>query len=131
LSAAARRRAAKILVRSLGAARIGLGSAIVVATDPALAALGFERREPLTRALARLAGSRDLALGAIAMTATGEDGLRRAALAGAACDASDAVAFGLAAIERGELDRATLGGVGSALVATAAGVWALAALSRD
>jgi len=130
LSAAARRRAARILVRSLGTARIALGSAIVVAPDPALALLGFGRRDALTRALARLAGSRDVALGAIALTASEKDGLRRAALAGAACDASDAVTFGLVAFERGELDRASLGGVGSALVATAAGVWALVAL-RD
>ena len=131
MTPAERRRAAEILVRSLGTARIGLGSVIVVATDPALAALGFERGEPLTRALARLAGSRDIALGAIALTAPGSDGLRRAALAGAACDAADAAAFGLAAIERGKLDRATLGGVASALVATAAGLWALAVLGRD
>jgi hypothetical protein len=125
------RRAAPLVLRTLGAGRIALGSSICVATDRSLAGLGFERPEPLTRALARLAGSRDVALGAIALTASGNDGLRRAAIAGAACDASDAVAFSIAAMQRGELDRATLGGAGLAAAAVAAGLWALAVLGRD
>jgi hypothetical protein len=124
-------RRAELFVRALSAARIGLGSAIVAATDPALGALGFEQRGPLTRALGRLAGSRDVALGALALAATDPAALRRAALAGVACDASDAIVLGIAAAERGRLERATAGGMALALIAVAAGSWAVAALGGD
>lgn len=108
----------------IGAARLGLGLGALFATRPTLAALGFPRTDATGSALAKLAGGRDLALGALTLAAAGEPAvLRTLVLAGAALDGADALALGLAARDP-DTRRAGLGGVASGGGAALAGAWA-------
>ena len=120
---------ARLLIRAIAAARIALGTAATLAPGQALRAAGFEPADPGARILARLAGVRDIGLGATVLWA-GEDAgmLKRAAVAGAAVDAGDSVSFGLALIRREGVDRAALGGSISAAMASSAGAWAASRL---
>ncbi len=108
------------LVSGLG--RVGLGIAMLTAPEPALRVMGFKAVSPATVAVTRLAGGRDLVLGAVTMAALGDrDRLRSATLANAAADAGDTLAFGIAL---GTAERqAGLRGFAAALPAAVAGVW--------
>ena len=117
-------RAESWLPLALAGGRFALGAAIWAAPDRALGALGFDPSRPAIRALGRLAGTRDLATGALALEAHGRpSAVRRALLLNAAIDAGDALAFGLA-LRSGERDVRRAGAVGapSALVACLAGL---------
>ncbi len=82
---------------AIGVARIGIGVAAFAFTRPSLRALGFGDPNPAAVALARLAGGRDLALGAHALSVRDDrDRLREASLLAAAVDAGDAIAFAAA-----------------------------------
>jgi hypothetical protein len=109
---------------ALGAARTGLGVGALFATRPTLKALLFGETDAVGRALAKLAGGRDLALGAMTLAARDDAAtLRALVLAAAALDAADAIALGLAARDP-DTRLAGLGGVASGGAAAVAGVWA-------
>ena len=121
-----RRRAPEAGVRAiavgLGGVRAALGLAALAATAPALRLLGFDAEDGQARALTRLAGSRDLALGALALVALEDPGaLRAITLANAGVDAADAGTFLIALIRRDGVDRAAVLGAGSATAASALG----------
>ena len=114
----------KTIAAALGAMRIALGAGIWLAPDVAMRVLGFDPRNAESRALGRLAGTRDAILGVLAVGALDEPRAGRAlALANAWVDAGDAAAFGLALIRRDGIDRAALMGATSASAASATGFW--------
>jgi len=109
---------------ALGAARAGLGVGALFVTGPTLKALLFGETDGTGRALAKLAGGRDLALGLLTLAARDDPAaLRQLTFAAAALDAADAFALGLAARDR-ETRLAGLGGVLSGGGAALAGAWA-------
>jgi hypothetical protein len=109
---------------ALGGARVGLGIGALFLTRPTLKALLFGETDAVGRALAKLAGGRDLALGLMTLAARDDvEALRAIALGAAALDAADAFALGLAARD-GDTRLAGLGGVASGGGAAIAGIWA-------
>ena len=77
------------LISSAG--RIAIGVGMLAAPEPALRALGFSDVGPATAALGRIAGIRDLVLGAATLAAFDDPArLRAATLANAVADAGDA-----------------------------------------
>lgn len=113
----------------LGAARLGLGVGALFATRPLLKILLFGKTDAVGESLGKLAGARDLTLGALTLAARDDAAtLRRLTLTAAALDAADAVAFGLAA-RQPRLRLAGIGGVISGGGAAVAGAWAWRRLS--
>ena len=112
------------MVLAIAAGRTAIGVGTLLATRPALKALGFAETDAPTMALGRIAGGRDIALGLLTIAARGDrKALRAATLAAAAVDAGDAVSFGIAA--RDPLARrAGVGGIVAGGAATVAGAWA-------
>jgi hypothetical protein len=111
-------------VLAIAAGRVTIGVGALLATRPALKALGFPETDAVGLALGRIAGGRDVALGLLAFAARDDRrALRLAALAGAAVDASDAVTFGLAAKDP-VARRAGALGVVSGSAAALGGAWA-------
>jgi hypothetical protein len=109
---------------ALGAARAGLGVGALFVTGPTLKALLFAETDAVGRALAKLAGGRDLALGTLALAARDDvAALRALTLAAAVLDAADAFSLGLAARDP-DTRLAGLGGVVSGGGAALAGAWA-------
>lgn len=114
---------------AIAAGRIGIGVGALLATRPALRALGFPETDAAGRTLARLTGGRDVALGLLAFAARDDRGaLRTATLVGAAVDATDALSLGAAA---GDPDTRPAGAIGfvSGGAAALAGLWAWRRLS--
>jgi len=108
----------------LGADRTLLGTAALFATRPTLKALLFGETDGVGRALAKLAGGRDLALGLLTLAARDDrETLRTLLLAAAVLDAADAFSLGLSTRD-GETRLAGLGGVATGSAATLAGLWA-------
>jgi hypothetical protein len=113
----------------IGAGRVAIGLGTLLATDPALRALGFATAGPQGRALARLAGARDLVLGVVTIAVHDDPAKLRAATAfGAALDVADAVAFSVATHDPETAEAGVRGLVGAA-VAALAGAWAARRLS--
>jgi hypothetical protein len=109
---------------ALGAGRVALGVGALFVTGPTLKALGFGQTDGAGRALARLAGGRDLALGLLTLAAREDRAtLRTLVLSAAVLDTADAVSLGLAARD-GDTRLAALGGVVSGGAAATAGAWA-------
>jgi hypothetical protein len=109
---------------ALGAARVGLGIGALFVTRPTLKALLFGETDAVGRALAKLAGGRDLAMGAMTLAARDDAAtLRALVLASAVLDAADALALGLASRDP-DTRLAGLGGVASGGGAAIAGFWA-------
>jgi hypothetical protein len=105
-----------------GVGRVAIGVGVLAAPEPALRLLGFVEVNPATAAVGRIAGIRDLVLGAVTLAALEDRArLRAATLANATADAGDTLAFALA-LGGGER---TAGGRGlaAALPATVAGLW--------
>lgn len=104
------------------AGRIAIGIGLLAAPEPALRALGFSQVSPATVAVGRIAGVRDLVLGAVTLAAKRDPGrLRTATLANAVADTGDALAFGAAL---GTAERqAGARGIAAALPAAVAGAW--------
>src|SRR5690242_10738071 len=95
---------------------------MLAAPEPALRTLGFRAITPATVTVTRVAGIRDLVLGAVTLGALDDRRrLRAATLANAAADAGDTLAF-TGALGSGERD-AGLRGVAAALPAALAGAW--------
>jgi len=115
------------LVSGLG--RIAIGAALALAPRRALSVLGFTDISATAVAASRLAGGRDMVLGAVMMAAVDDpDRLRAASLANAAVDAGDAATF-LAALAHGdEVRTAALRGLAAAVPAVLAGLWVAARL---
>src|ERR1700760_4281685 len=88
---------ARAAVLGIAGGRIAIGFGAMLATRPALKALGFEASDTSARALARIAGGRDIALGLLTFAARDDRAaLREATAAAAAVDLGDAIAFALA-----------------------------------
>jgi hypothetical protein len=95
---------------------------MLAAPELALRALGFSEVSAATKAVARIAGIRDLVLGLVTLAALDDpERLRTATIANATADAGDTAAFSIAVGS----DERTAGvrGVAAALPATAAGLW--------
>lgn len=114
---------------AIGAGRVAIGVGTLLATRPALRALGFTETDAAGSALAKVLGARDLALGVLTLAARDDrDALRAAALAATALDAADAVAFSFA-LGDPETRQAGVAGFVTAAAATLAGAWAWRRLS--
>jgi hypothetical protein len=108
----------------LSTCRVGLGIGTLLATRPALRALGFGEAGESSEALARLAGGRDLALGGLTLVARDDPAaFRLLILAAAALDAADAFSLGLS-IPSPKTRPAGIGGALSGGAAAIAGLWA-------
>ncbi|MGN6816165.1 MAG: DUF4267 domain-containing protein [Solirubrobacterales bacterium] len=108
----------------IGASRVAIGVGALVATRPALKVLGFGHPDATGIALGRLAGGRDIALGALTLAAHDDARrLRTLLLVSSACDVADAIGLGLSA-RYPETRRAGLGGIVSGSAAALAGFWA-------
>jgi hypothetical protein len=108
---------------------VAIGAGLWLAPRLTLRALGFSEPHAQALAVARIAGTRDLVLGAWQLTTLGDrDRLGRATVAVAACDAGDAAAFGLllGTNER----RAAIRGLAGAVPATLAGIGLARSLRR-
>lgn len=116
-------RRARRLGLATAAARVGLGLGTLLATRPALRALGFRGAGEAGEALAKLAGGRDLALGALTLASHRDPAYFRALiLAAAALDAADAAALGLS-IRNPQTRLAGVSGLVSGGSAALAGIW--------
>jgi len=114
----------RVTALELAAARLAIGASTVLATRPALGALGFGETDISGRAMAKVIGARDLAMGALTVASRDDrQTLRAATLAAAALDAGDAVAFALATRDP-ETRRAGVGGLLAAGAAAGVGLWA-------
>jgi hypothetical protein len=85
-----------------------------------------QRTDPKARrvALARLAGGRDIAIGALTLAARDEaERLRTLLFVSSACDVADAVGLGASA-RHPETRKAGVGGLVSGSAAAVAGLWA-------
>ncbi len=108
----------------LGADRAMLGVGALFATGPTLKALLFGETDGVGRALAKLAGGRDLALGLLTLaTRDDREMLRTVVLAAAVLDAADALSLGLS-VRDGETRLAGFGAVLFGGGAAVAGAWA-------
>jgi hypothetical protein len=115
---------ARQVALQIGASRVAIGVGALVATRPALKALGFGEPEQTGMALAKLAGGRDIALGALTLAAHDDARrLRTLLLVSSACDVADAVGLGLS-VRHPETRRAGIGGIVSGSAAALAGLWA-------
>jgi hypothetical protein len=109
---------------AIAAGRVGIGVGALLATGPALRALGFPPADGAARSLARLAGGRDIALGLLAIAARDDRrALRTATLVAAAVDAADAVSLGLAGADPATRKAGLLGSASGGSAALA-GLWA-------
>jgi Domain of unknown function (DUF4267) len=117
------RRDIRVWSLASGVGRIAIGFGLLAAPKPALRALGFTEPSPATVAVGRIAGIRDLVLGAATLAALEDRGrLQAATLANVAADAGDTLTFGLAL---GTPERtAGARGIAAALPAAVAGAWA-------
>jgi hypothetical protein len=127
------------LALSLG--RVAIGAGLALAPRQSLAALGFREASDTTVAVSRIAGGRDLVMGAAAFAARDDRArLRAATLANAAVDACDVATFAAAmGAGRGSRGRrrtsgggvrtAGVRGIAAALPATLAGLWVARRLS--
>lgn len=114
---------------AIALARIGLGIGAFAFTRPALGALGFDRPDGRSVALARLAGVRDVGLGLHALAVRDDRArLREAAAIATAVDAGDMIAFGAALVSRDGIDATALKNVPITVAAVVAGTWVTARL---
>jgi hypothetical protein len=120
---------ARTAVLGIAAGRIGIGVGALLATRPALKVLGFDASDTSARALARIAGGRDIAVGLLTFAARDDRAALRALTAtAAAVDLGDAIVFGIAGRDPAA-GRAAVQGILSGGAAAAIGAWALRRLS--
>jgi hypothetical protein len=116
---------ARAAVLGIAAGRIGIGVGALLATRPALKVLGFDSSDTSARALARIAGGRDIALGLLAFAARDDRvALREVTAATAAVDLGDAICFGIAGRDPAA-GRAAVQGILSGGAAAAVDAWAM------
>ncbi len=118
-------RPARVAAIGLAAGRLAIGAGLWLAPRASARGLGFGSLEPKELALARVAASRDLVLGAWQLSALDDAvELRRASAAVALADAGDALTFALAlGSSDADVRRAGLRGVAGAGFAALAGAW--------
>ena len=120
---------ARQAVLGMAGCRVAIGAATFLATGPALRAGGLGEANASARAVGKVAGGRDLALGLLTFAARDDrQMLRTVALAAALLDAADAAAFSFAAAEPETRAGGALGvlaGGGAALL----GFWAFRRLA--
>lgn len=117
-------------VIGLTTGRLAIGTSIWLAPSFAAKTLGFGSLDSRALALARIAASRDLVLGAWQLASLRKrSSLRRASLGIAAADAGDALTFALMLGERDQRHVAALRGISAALPASLAGAWLFRRLS--
>jgi hypothetical protein len=116
---------ARTAVLGIAAGRTAIGVGALLATRPALKLLGFEATDTSSRALGRLAGSRDIALGLLTFAAR-DDRARLAEVTAVATgvDLGDAISFAIAGRDPAA-GRAAVQGVLAGGAATVVGAWAL------
>jgi hypothetical protein len=120
---------ARTAVLGIAAGRIAIGVGALLATRPALKVLGFEASDTSARALARIAGGRDIAIGLLTFAARDDRAaLREVAAAAATVDLGDAICFGIAGRDPAA-GRAAVQGVLSGGASAAVGAWAVRRLS--
>jgi hypothetical protein len=123
-------RLARVVAIGLAAGRLAIGAGLWLAPGRTAAGLGFGTLDRRALALARIAATRDLVLGAWQLGALGDVAeLRRATLAVAVADAGDALTFGLLLGDEGRRAAAARGLAG-ALPATLGGAWLARRLQR-
>ncbi len=116
---------ARTAVLGIAAGRIAIGVGALLATRPALKVLGFEASDTSARALARIAGGRDIALGLLTFAARDDrERLRETAALATAVDLGDAICFGIAGRDPAA-GRAAVQGILSGGGATVVGAWAV------
>jgi hypothetical protein len=116
---------ARTAVLGVAGGRIAIGAAALLATRPALKILGFEASDTSARALTRIAGGRDIAIGLLTLAARDDrERLRETAAVAAAVDLGDAICFGIAGRDPAA-GRAAVQGILSGGVATVVGAWAV------
>jgi hypothetical protein len=115
---------ARQAVLGMAGCRLAIGAATFLATGPAMQAGGLGEPNATGRAVGKLAGGRDLALGLLTFAVRDDrEALRTVTLAAALLDAADAAAFSFAAVEPETRTGGALGvlvGGGAALL----GFWA-------
>jgi hypothetical protein len=119
------------LAIGLAAGRLAIGAGLWLAPRRCARALGFEALDSTGLALARIAATRDLVLGAWQLRALDDrERLRTATLGVGLADTGDALAFTLALADR-RTRRAGVRGLAGALPAALAGLWLAARLGPD
>jgi hypothetical protein len=120
---------ARTVVLGIAVGRIGIGVAALLATRPALKALGFEPTDTSARALTRIAGGRDIAIGLLTFAARDDrEALLEATAVAAAVDLGDAACFAIAGRDPAA-GRAAVQGILSGGGAAAIGAWAVRRLA--
>jgi hypothetical protein len=120
---------ARTAVLGVAAGRIAIGVGAMLATRPALKVLGFDSSDTSARALARIAGGRDIAIGLLTFAARDDrEALREVTAVAAAVDLGDTISFAIAGRDPAA-GRAAVQGVLSGGAAAAIGAWAHRRLS--
>jgi hypothetical protein len=120
---------ARAAVLGIAGGRIAIGAGALLATRPALKVLGFEASDTSARALTRIAGGRDIALGLLTIAVRDDRArLLEIAAVAAAVDLGDAICFGIAGRDPAA-GRAAVQGILSGGAATVVGAWAVRRLS--
>src|SRR4051794_29441396 len=115
---------ARQAVLGMAGCRVAIGAASFLATGPALRVAGLGEANATARAVGKVAGGRDLALGLLTFAVRADrEMLRTVALAAAICDAADAAAFSFAAAEPETRTGGALGVVAGGAAALL-GLWA-------
>jgi len=118
----------RLVAIGLASGRLAIGAGLWAAPQQAGRLLGFDALQGPALALARIAASRDLVLGAWQLASLNDrQALRRATVGVAAADAGDAATFALALSDR-RTRLAGVRGLPAAAAATAAGAWLVARL---
>jgi hypothetical protein len=115
---------ARAAVLAVAAGRTAIGVGALLATRPALKTLGFDASDTSSRSLARIAGSRDIALGLLTFAARDDRvALREVTAVATAVDLGDAIVFGIAGRDPAA-GRAAVQGILSGGAAAIVGTWA-------
>ena len=115
---------ARTAVLGIAAGRIAIGVGALLATRPALKVLGFDSTDTSARALARIAGGRDVALGLLTFAARDDrTALRDVTATAAAVDLGDMLAFAIAGRDPAA-GRAAVQGILAGGAAALVGAWA-------
>jgi hypothetical protein len=120
---------ARTAVLGVAAGRTAIGLGALLATRPALRALGFDPSHTSARSLARIAGGRDIAIGLLTFAARDDRvALLEVTTVATAVDLGDALIFGIAGRDPAA-GRAAVQGILSGGAAAAIGAWALRRLA--